>query len=177
MGVPFGEAAQRGHAQPGGGRLGLELEGAPIAQRGGDRVAVVGAAEQREHAVTVMREVGVQARPAPVAANIGVGDAVPRIGRRGAVDAQPALGLERSRGMAHVDRDLLCRAAAHAAELAGRQRRGGDRGLRRVAERERRRQHRILPRQPDAGERRRRQVERAPQRGERLARRHRVAAY
>jgi hypothetical protein len=93
--------------------------------------------------------------------------------RRRAVDLQPMLGAALNRGVAHVDRDPLGAAVAGAVELGGGQRRGGDRGLGRAAERERRRHHGVAARQADAVERVGRQAGVGPDARQRIPCRHR----
>ncbi|MCY1529602.1 hypothetical protein D9M68_647560 [compost metagenome] len=130
MTVPFAEAAQRGDHQAGVGRGGFEGLGLPLFQRRLHRGLVIGAAQQAQHAVAVMREIGVQPDPAAVAAAVDAGDLVPQLRRGTAVDAQVALAAELGDRVAHVDADLLPAAAASLPQRGGSQRRRGQAGLR-----------------------------------------------
>jgi hypothetical protein len=85
--IPFVEGAHCDRHQSGRGGGVFELECLPAVERAGHRVAVIIAAEQFQHPVTMMREVRVKPNPAAVAAAIGSGDLVPKIGQGPAVDA------------------------------------------------------------------------------------------
>ena len=111
---------------------------------GSHRVAVVGAAEQAQHAVAVVREVRVQPHPAAVAASDRRRRCGPSVSGGGpALDAECAFGAEFGRGVAHVDRDALAAAGALAPDRGGGEGGGGDGRLRRGADGEGGRQHRV----------------------------------
>ena len=74
------ERVMRGD-QSGFRRGGLERLALPAVERALHRFARIVAAEQLQHAVAVMREIGVQPHPAPVAAAIEPGDLVPDLAR------------------------------------------------------------------------------------------------
>ena len=142
--VPFVEAAQRGDDEAG-------LAWRPVRSRAASsrasaaRPRALGVradrqAEQSQHAVAVVREVGVQAHPAATGTRVQRRPACPRL-RRTTVDREAAAALERR--VAHVDAHLLAQAVAPVADLGGGQRRGRERRLRGGADRERRRQHRV----------------------------------
>ncbi len=82
MRVPFGERARHRDDQPGLGRGRLERLALPAVERALHRFARIVAAEQLQHAVAVMRKIGVQPHPAPVAAAVEPGDLVPQLLRR-----------------------------------------------------------------------------------------------
>ena len=166
VGVPFREAAHGGGAESGGGGLIFQIERRPAAQGGGDGVAIIGAAEEAEHAVAMVREVGVQSDPAPVAALIGAGDFVPEIVRQRAVDADKLFRHELHGGVAHVDGNALAAAAALTPDGGGGQGGRGDAGLRGGTEGEGGRQHRIDAGQMEVAERIGRQLGFGPESGE-----------
>ena len=87
----------------------------------------------------MIRQVGMQPRPAAVAAAIKPGDVVVMIRGLFAVDAQIAFAAEFDRRAAHIDADLLAAPGAQSPQLGGGKRGGGDRRLRRGADGERRR--------------------------------------
>ncbi len=91
----------------------------------------------------MMRQIGVQPRPAAVAAAIEPGNGVVMIDRRFAVDAQISLAAKFGSRMPHIDADGLAAPGARPPQLRRRERRSADRRLRRGADRERRRQHRF----------------------------------
>ena len=74
-------------------------------------------------------------------------------GARLAVDAQVTLAAEFDRRVAHSDADLLATSDAQAPQLAGGERRGGDRGLRKRADGEGGGQQRLGAAQLDGIER------------------------
>ena len=113
----------------------------------------------------MVREVRVQAHPAPVAAAVQSRDLVPQLGGRLAVDAQIALAAKLDRGIAHRDADALALAGADPMNLGGSERRGRDARLRARADREARRQDGLGARQVDAVERIGRQAAEAPKVG------------
>ena len=145
--VPLREGAGLGDHQPGGCRGVLELLRGPALQRVADRLAVVGAVQKLQHAVAMVREVGVKPDPAAVAAAIGAGDLVPLLRRLGAVDPAIALAAKFQRGVAAIDGDALRGAAAAAMQFGRRKPRRGDAHLRHLADMERGRQGRIAARQ------------------------------
>src|SRR5215470_15900827 len=115
--VPFGETPHRRRHQAGLGRRRLEAVGSPSLERPLDGGAVVLAFEQRQQAVAVVREIGMQSHPAAVAAAIGAGDLVPRVRRWRAIDAEVALAAELDGGVAHRDSDPLSLAGSEVPEL------------------------------------------------------------
>ena len=152
---PLGGRSQHGRDQPGPGGGRLERLRLPLEEGGLHRLAFVGAAQQLQHAVAVMREVGVQPHAAVVAGAVDAGDPVPGRSRRLAVEARVALAAELDGGLAHVDADALRPAGALAPDLGRGQTGGGDGGLRRGADPEGRGQGRVGAAERDAGERRR----------------------
>ena len=96
-----------------------------------------------------MRQVGVQPDPAAVAGAIDADGLVAMLVRRLAVDAQVALAAELDAGVAHVDADALPPAGPQMPQFVGGERGGGDGGLRRRADRERRGQRRFRAGQGD----------------------------
>ena len=176
MRVPFGKRAHRGHDQPGLGRRRFQIFRAPVLQRLLDRIAVVGAAQQFQHAVAVMREIGVQAYPTPVAAAVGAGDLVPEIRQGLGGDAQIALAAALDRCVAHVERDALAFVGPQPPQLGRGERGCRDARLRGGADRKRGRQHRIRAGELDVFERGRIPAERAPERRQRLGGRGRSDA-
>ena len=116
-------------------------------------LALVLAAEQLQHAIAVVREVGVEADVAVIARGVDAGDLVPHRAGRLAGDAQIALAAELDGGVAHVDRHCLVAAAALLVELRRGQPGGGDRGLRECTDAERGRQRRLLACEHDGFER------------------------
>ena len=176
--VPLREAPHGGDAEPvRHGRV-LEPEGGPAAERGAHRLPRALAAEQAQHAGAVVREVGVQAHHAAVAAAVGAGDRSPR---GPAAPRRP--GADAARCRTPAPRGACRRAPPVPA------RRDGDArppprpppsaiaGLRRGADAEGRGQRRLLARQRDRRERRRREAAPgakappAPRAGRRAARR------
>ncbi len=143
MAIPFVEAAHRRDHHARIRSRGLERLGVPFAQRGLHLVLLIGAAEQAQHAVAVMQEVGVQPDPAAIAATIGARDLVPQLRRGAAIDAQITFAAEFRDGVADVDRDLLPAAGALLPQRRRRQRRRRQARLRGGTDRERRRQHRF----------------------------------
>ena len=80
-------AHSRRRAHHGGDQLGLgggrlELFGVPLQERRLHRLALVGALQQLEDAVAMMRKIGVQPHPAAIAGAIDAGDLVPQRRRR-----------------------------------------------------------------------------------------------
>ncbi len=165
MAVPFLEAAQCRNHQARVGRRGLEGFGVPLVQRGLYGCLVIGAAQQAHHAVAVVREIGMQAHPAAVAAAVDAGQLVPQFGRGAAVDAQVAFAAEFGDGMAHVDADVLPAAGAAVPQCGGCQRRGAKAGLGGGAHGKARRQHRLGAVQLQVRQRLGGQAGIAPQRG------------
>src|SRR6185436_5022605 len=100
-------------------------------------------AEQLERAGAMMRQVGVDADPAAVAAAVDAGDRIAIVIERLAVETKVMLAAELDRGVAHVDADALLATGAQPPELRRGQRRGRHRRLRRGSHRERRRQYRF----------------------------------
>src|SRR5262249_32654637 len=92
--------------------------------------AVVVATQEAEQTIAVMREVGVHAHPAAVAAAVEAGDLVPPLGPAFAVNPDVVVAAERDRGVAHVDSDLLAAAAAQPPQLASGERGRGNGRLR-----------------------------------------------
>lgn len=107
-------------------------------------------AQQRQRAVAMVREIGMDAHPAAVAAWVDAGDLVPDIGRH-AVDLEVAAALLRR--VAHVHRHALALPAAQMPDLGRGQRGGRDAGLGGRADGERRGQHRLGAMQLDVVER------------------------
>lgn len=133
--VPLFKRTRRGDDHARLRRRVFKRFGLPLAQCSGHGVAVIRAAEQLEHAVTVMWEVGMQAHAAPVAAAVEPGDLVPWLGRQLAVDAEVALGAELQRGVVHVDRHRLLAPGAQRIDVRGGQGGGRDGALRERADR------------------------------------------
>ena len=142
MRVPLGERPARGHHQAGVGGGSLERLAAPLIEGALDGRSVMAAAEQGEHPVAMMGQIGMKPHPTPVAAAIESRDRVVIFGRRLSIDAQVAFAAEFDRGAAHVDADTLAATGAQPPELNGCQRRGGDGRLRRGVDRKRGGQHR-----------------------------------
>src|SRR5947209_16384688 len=69
-----------------------------------------------------MREIRVQAHPAPITAAVKSGDLVPQLLWRLAVDAQVALAAKLDRRTAHVDAHALLPSCAQSPQLGGRER-------------------------------------------------------
>jgi len=154
MAVPLIEAAHGGDHHAGiGGDL-LEIARAPARQGALDHFAGRGlagrTAQQRQRAVAMVREIGMDAHPAAVAAWVDAGDLVPDIGRH-AVDLEVAAALLRR--VAHVHRHALALPAAQMPDLGRGQRGGRDAGLGGRADGERRGQHRLGAMQLDVVER------------------------
>ena len=165
---PFRRRTHHGGDQLGVGGRRLEFLALPLGKCGLHGLALVGAGEQLQHAGAVVREVGVQAHVAPIAGAIDAGDLVPGGPRRLAVEAHVALAAELDRRRAHVDRDGLGAPGPRAPDLGRRQPRRRDRRLRRSADAERGRQHRLGAGQRDALQRRRLAAGHGPQVGEDL---------
>src|ERR1700676_11923 len=110
--VPLLERAHRGDHESRSGRSLFELLRTPVKQRLLHGSLVVVAVEQRQHAVAVMREIGVQTNPSAIAAAVDPCDLVPKVGRRLSVNTVIALATELDGRMAHVDRDELVSSAA-----------------------------------------------------------------
>ena len=122
--------------RPGCGRGVLQLERLPAVDGALHRGAVVVGAEQLQRSGAVMRQVGVQPDPASVAGAIDADGLVAMLVRRLAVDPQVALAAELDPGVAHVDADALPPAGPQMPQFVGGERRRGDGGLRRRADRE-----------------------------------------
>ena len=168
--VPFGERARHRGDQPGLGGGRLEGFALPAVERALHRFARIVAAEQFQHAVAVMRKVGVQPHPAAVAAAVKPGDPVPDLLRRFAAAAHIALAAELDRGIAHRDAGALALSGTEPPQFGGRERRRRDARLRGGADRERRGKHRLGAGQIDRVERLDGLVREAPQRRERTFR-------
>ena len=76
--VPFLEGSLRRDHESRLGRSLFEVLCAPLGERLLHGSLVVVAGEERQHAVAMMREIGVQANPPAVAAAVGPGDLVPK---------------------------------------------------------------------------------------------------
>ena len=152
MRVPFRERAAGGDDKAGfcGGIF--ESLALPWIERALHRVAIVLAAEQRQQAATMMRQVGVQPHPTAVAAAIKSGEIVVIFGRHLAVDTQIALAAKFDGRGPHVDGNPLPPAGAQPPKFAGCQSRRGDGRLRGGADRERGRQHRLCASKLDAAQ-------------------------
>src|SRR5690348_1331119 len=96
---------------------------------------------------------------------------IPGRRRRLAVETHVALGAAFDDGVKHVDRDLLCFAAAHLPDFSGSERGGCDRHLRGRGNTEGRRKDRLYPSQIDSIECGRRAASEAPEAGEDFTRR------
>ena len=162
---PFRQAARHGGDQPGLGCGGFQRLGRPALQGAADGVAVVVAAEQPQHPVPVVGEVGVQAHPAPVPAAVQPGNAVPAFMHRRARDAQVVLGAELGQRMGHVHADTLGRPAAGAMDRSGGRPGGADAGDGRGADGEGGRFQRVRAGQGGFGQRRGVEAGVVPQRG------------
>ena len=101
-----------------------------------------------------MRQIGVKPRPTAVAATIKSRDRVVILGRGLSIDAQVPFAAEFDRGAAHVDADALETARAQPPQLARSESGGGNGRLRGGTHAKRGRQHRLVPREIDGGERR-----------------------
>jgi hypothetical protein len=99
------------------------------------------AAEQGEHPVAMMGQIGMKPHPTPVAAAIESRDRVVIFGWRLSIDAHVVFAAEFDRGAAHVNADTLAATGAQPPQLIRCQRRGGDGRLRRGVDRERGGQH------------------------------------
>ncbi|MCY1534331.1 hypothetical protein D9M68_696990 [compost metagenome] len=148
--VPFVEAAHGGHGQARiGGHL-LEIQRGPAFQRALDRrarCAVAGrTAQQRERAIAMVSEIGMDPDPAAIAATVQAGDGIPGVGRN-AVDLEVAAAFLRR--VQHVDAYLLPGAAAQVPDLGGGQGGRGHAGLRRRADGKRRGKDRVRACQHD----------------------------
>ena len=141
--VPLAKCAARGDDEADLGGGGLELFRLPAVERALRGGAVVATAEQGEHPVAVMRQIGVQAQPTAVAAAIEPRDRVVILGRRLSIDTQVPFAAEFDGGAAHVDADTLGAASAQAPQFARCQRGGGDSRLCGGAHAKRGRQHRL----------------------------------
>ncbi len=122
---PLGRRAHHGGDQPGLGGRRLEFLALPFHQRRLHRLALVVAAQQLQHAVAMMRKVGVQAHRAAVARTIDAGDLVPRriraACRRCACSAR--CGTRRPHGACRRQRSACAwRAAARSQSRRGRRR-------------------------------------------------------
>ena len=143
MPIPFGERTACGDDEAGFGGRALERLGRHAVERALHRFFVVRHAKELEEPTAMMRQIGVQPRPAPVAAAIKPGEVVVIFVGPFAVDAQITLAAEFDRRMAHIDADVLAASGAQPPQLRRGQRRGADRRLRRRSHRKRRRQHRL----------------------------------
>ena len=129
MRIPFVLAPHGGDASPGLRGVLFEGEGILLGQRRGDRRPLPGAAQQGQYPVAVMREVRVQADPAPIAAFVDSRDVVPTGRRLGAVQGDVAFGVELQHGVPAFDAGPLRRPATAAVDLGRRERRRADAGL------------------------------------------------
>ena len=139
--LPFLRRSHHGHHQAGLGGGRLQILSLPSLQCPAYRVALVGAAEERQQAVTVVRKVGVVAHPATVASPVDAGDLVPQVGRWSVVDPEIALAAEFDGSVARIDANLLARPATQPPNLGRDQSRRRDGHLGRRSDPERRRQH------------------------------------
>ena len=114
-----------------------------IRQRLRHRRAIVVAAEQGQHAVAVMRKIGMDANPAAVAAAIDAVDRVHIFRRRLAVDAQIPLAAELDPASRMATLTRWRRPLRRRHNSAAAKRRGRDRGLRQRADREGGGEHRL----------------------------------
>ncbi len=136
MPIPLRERPAGGDDETRFGRGGLERLGLPVVERALHGGLVMRTAEQFEQAVTMMRQIGVQPRPAAIAAAVETADAVVEIIHRLAVDAQITFAAELDRRAPHIDGNALPAAGAQAPYLRRRQSRRRNRRLRRSADRE-----------------------------------------
>ena len=139
--------------------------GALAAQGVGDSIAAGCALQQRECALAMVGEVGVDPHPAAIAAWIEPGQRVAENDRM-AVDGEVVVAATFDRSMPAVHRHLLAVAGAQLPVVRGSECRQCDAGLRRLAHRERRRQRRRGARQPEVLQRLQRQLCMAPQVGD-----------
>ena len=123
--------------QPGLGRCRLEFFRLPAAERALHGLARIVAAQQLQHAVAMMRKVGVQPDPAPVAAAIEPCDLVPDLAALAFGEAEIMLAAKFDRGVAHLDADLLLPPGAQPPQFRGRERGRRDARLRGGADGER----------------------------------------
>jgi hypothetical protein len=128
--VPLHERAARGHDKAGLGGGGLQRLGAPPIERALHRRALVPAAEQGKHPVTMMGQIGMQPHPPAITAAIQSGDLVMMLDRRASIDAQVPFAAKLDRGAAHVDADALATTRAQSPQFARRQSRGANGRLR-----------------------------------------------
>lgn len=91
MGVPLGEGAHHRGDRAAFRDGVLEVPGPPPGEGVGHRLARVVAVQNVQNAVSMVREIGVDANPATIAALIGSGDPIPELGRRAAVEAEISL--------------------------------------------------------------------------------------
>ena len=126
---PFGRCAQHGGDETGLGGGRLKWLGLPGEEGRCNGLAVVGAVQQLEDALAMMRKIRMQPDLAAITGGVDAGDFVP--GRTGWLSRDPeiALAAELDRGVAHVDADGLPLPRALAPDGRGSQRRGGDAGL------------------------------------------------
>ena len=129
MRVPFGKRPARGDDKTRVGGGSFELLRRPALERAAHRGLVVSAAEQRQQAVTVMRQIRMQPRPAAVAAAVQPGDAIVMIVKLFAVDPQITFAAKFDRRVAHFDAHPLAASAAQPPQFGGGERRGADRRL------------------------------------------------
>ena len=128
--IPLGERPACGNHEAGVGGGGLERLGVPSVECALYCPSVVTAAEQREHPVAVMGQIGMQPHPTTITAAIQSRDLVMILRRRPAIDAQVPFAAELDRGIANVDADPLAATRAQSPQLAGCQSRGGNGRLR-----------------------------------------------
>jgi hypothetical protein len=152
---PFCRRARHAGNQLGVGGRRLEFLALPFGQRGLHGLALIGAAEQLQHALAMVQKVGVETHRAPIAGAIDAGDLVPGGARRIAGKSHVAFAAELDCRRTHVDRDGLRAPRPLPPDLCRCQRRGGDRRLRCGAYAERGGQHRLRAGQRDTRQRRR----------------------
>ncbi len=154
MAVPLIEGTQGGDHQAGIRGSLLELQRLPARQGALNRAAFDGRArrapQQRERAVTVMREIGVNTNPIAVAAAVNAGDLVPAVRLHTIHGEIAARFLCR---MAHIDGHPLAATTAHVPDFAGGQRRRAHAALGGHAHGKRRGKNGIGARQIDVAER------------------------
>ena len=125
--LPFVRRANEGGAQAGRSEPRLQVSGLALRHRSGHGGAAVGATQHLQHALVVVREVGVELHPAVVGRLVIAEDRARFIPRRLAIDRQVAIAAEHRQRAPHADLDGLWPAAARLPDLRGGERLRGNR--------------------------------------------------
>ena len=171
---PFFPGARNGRARADCRERILELERAPGTDRTLHFVAYSDSAEHAECSFEMMREVRMELDEAFVAGAVETADRAPHVARRAAVDPEQQVGAERVDRALYREPDPLGSTAAPFVDERGRPGRGAGGCSRGRADREARRQDRIVRGlvDVDVGERSHRPAERRPRLFERDPRLH-----